>query len=108
MPNELEELQAWYKSHCDGDWEHTYGLKLFTLDNPGWAVEIELAATELSERPFSPIRNLSPQQEWIDCEVADGKFSGHGGPTMLGRILRAFLDWAQTANDGPVHNNGRR
>jgi hypothetical protein len=97
MPGELEEFQAWYRSQCDGDWEHTYGIHIGTLDNPGWRVEIELAETELADRPFPPIEDLAPEEAWLDCRVANGKFIGHGGALMLERILRAFLDWTRAA-----------
>lgn len=31
-------LSNWHKLNCNGDWEHTYGIKIETLDNPGWLV----------------------------------------------------------------------
>jgi hypothetical protein len=102
MQSELEELQRWYLSKCNGDWEHTYGVKIGTLDNPGWHVEIDLAETSLEERNFSPISHLSPDADWIDCKVVDRQFRGAGGPAMLGRILRTFLDWSREA---PVQSN---
>jgi len=37
----LTELQAWYVVQCDGDWEHTYGVKIETLDNPGWMLRVD-------------------------------------------------------------------
>ena len=40
MQSELEALQHWYESQCDGDWEHEFGVKIGTLDNPGWMVDI--------------------------------------------------------------------
>src|SRR5262245_3462080 len=95
MPGELEELQRWYESQCDGDWEHTYGIRVGTLDNPGWSVEINLEETKLEHRAFTPIRDLKPEQTWIDCTVSDGMFRGRGGVPMLGRILRVFLDWSR-------------
>lgn len=38
--NLITQLQNWYKSQCDGIWEHEYGLDISTLDNPGWRVHI--------------------------------------------------------------------
>ena len=95
MPGELDELQHWYESQCDGDWEHTYGIKIGTLDNPGWSLDIELTDTELEQRPFASLRNLEHERDWMICEVVDGKFRGRGGPTMLRPILRTFLDWTR-------------
>jgi hypothetical protein len=44
--NNLEFLQDWYKSQCNGDWEHNHGIKIETLDNPGWYINIDLEDTE--------------------------------------------------------------
>ncbi|HSQ31341.1 MAG TPA: immunity 53 family protein [Gemmatimonadaceae bacterium] len=102
MNGELEELQRWYLSQCDGDWEHTYGVSIGTLDNPGWHVEIDLAETGLENRIFPAAADLASEQDWIDCKVVEAQFRGAGGPAMLGRILRMFLDWSREA---PVQSN---
>ncbi|GHB54781.1 hypothetical protein GCM10010331_48120 [Streptomyces xanthochromogenes] len=34
--NVLDRLQSWYSAQCNGDWEHEWGIKIDTLDNPGW------------------------------------------------------------------------
>ena len=94
MADEIDALQRWYDSQCDGDWEHTYGVKIGTLDNPGWFVEIDVAETELAKRPFARIEDLGPERDWLVCEVVDERFRGHGGPAMLARILQTFLTWA--------------
>jgi hypothetical protein len=31
----LRWLQDWHAGQCDGDWEHSYGVDIGTLDNPG-------------------------------------------------------------------------
>jgi hypothetical protein len=91
----LKELQRWYHSQCNGDWEHCYGIKIETLDNPGWVVTIELTETELADRPFAEvIRTLEHETDWVHCRVRDHKFEGHGGPFKLGDILEIFLTWA--------------
>lgn len=91
--NTLQDLQLWYRSHCNGDWEHGCGVKIDTLDNPGWSVTIDLTATELVDRPFIEVQRLEHEMDWIHCRVQDGKFEGHGGPFMLEEILRVFLAW---------------
>lgn len=94
--NTLQELQRWYRSHCDGDWEHGFGVEIGTLDNPGWWVSIDLSDTELATRPFTEIQRLEHETDpdWIHCRVKDGKFEGQGGPFMLEEILRSVLAWA--------------
>jgi hypothetical protein len=97
MTDELERLQRWYASQCDGDWEHTYGLTIATLDNPGWSVDIQLSGTELEDREFSALDDLESEQAWVVCDVVDRTFRGRGGPGMLTRILRTFVDWAEAS-----------
>lgn len=31
-------LERWYASQCDDNWEHSYGIRIDTLDNPGWRI----------------------------------------------------------------------
>ncbi|MCM3133740.1 immunity 53 family protein [Paenibacillus polysaccharolyticus] len=32
-------IQHRYDQNCDGEWEHVYGVKIQTIDNPGWYEE---------------------------------------------------------------------
>src|ERR1700722_12742042 len=48
-------LQRWYKIHCNGDWEHSYGIQIDTLDNPGWTITIDLQDTDLHIKNFEKI-----------------------------------------------------
>jgi hypothetical protein len=88
-------LQDWYLSQCDGDWEHSHGIDIGTLDNPGWRVEIRVAETELEGRPFVVVRANRAEHDWIDCRVEDGVFKGFGGPLKLTEILDVFRRWAE-------------
>ncbi len=40
-------IEAWYVSHCDGEWEHEFGIRIATIDNPGWHLEIDIVDTSL-------------------------------------------------------------
>lgn len=94
--NELKLLQSWYASQCDGDWEHSYGLSLQTLDNPGWSLEIDLIDTDVFEKPFGIIQRGDNGQDidWILCKVEGGKFLGYGGVHNLTELISTFLTWA--------------
>ena len=95
MSNELSELQAWYRTQCDGDWEHQDGIEIGTLDNPGWRVAIDLEGTVLDGESFAVVEeNYEHDTAWLRCWVADRKFQAAGGPLTLTRILRIFLQWA--------------
>lgn len=48
----LNWLMNWYVRECNNDWEHSYGVKIDTLDNPGWTIEIDLRETSLEGRSF--------------------------------------------------------
>ena len=96
--NTLAKLPTWYESQCNGDWEHQYGIKIETLDNPGWIVSVDLAETGLEEKPFQEISKLEAERDWIKCHIIDGKFEGVGSPKMLDEIIRVFLEWVQTVS----------
>jgi hypothetical protein len=90
----IARLQRWYSSQCDGDWEHQLGVKVETLDNPGWLLKIDLRDTPLEARHFTEVRR-EDAREWLDCRVADAVFTGAGGPHMLGAIIEVFVRWAE-------------
>ena len=91
----LEELQTWYLSQCGENWEDVNGVEINTLDNPGWSVTIDLNGTNLATRPFTEIKDLDDDQDWMRCWVDREKFEGVGDPRKLEKILSVFLDWAR-------------
>jgi hypothetical protein len=90
-------IQKWYARQCDGDWEHSWGASIRTLDNPGWLVKINLEGTDLEGQAFPEIAKLEPERAWLSCKIVDKQFQGAGGPHMLGDILAAFVHWARHA-----------
>ena len=96
MANELQNLIQWFASHCDGEWEHTDGIRIETLDNPGWSVRIDLEGTDLEHRTFAPLEeNYEHDLTWIRCWVKDMTFHAACGPRQLQRVLQVFLTWAE-------------
>ncbi|HVX91265.1 MAG TPA: immunity 53 family protein [Candidatus Paceibacterota bacterium] len=99
--NHLHKLQEWYRSQCDGDWEHGYGVKITTLDNPGWSVSIDLVGTAVEEKNFEPVLYgvgkdaVEGSDEWLSCRVEEKTFEGRGGPQKLEEILELFLQWTK-------------
>lgn len=98
----IQELQDWYFSQCDENWEHTYGVSIGTLDNPGWSVMIDLTGTDLTGKAF-PVHSYgvggdsNPNgNNWIVCKIERNKFVGNGGPMKLEEILNVFLSWAKS------------
>ena len=96
----FEDLQAWYVAQCDGEWEHSYGIDIETLDNPGWRIRIDLKDTSLENKAFEQRLDLEPQDDWLSCQVENKKFVGAGGPHQLTKLLEVFLQWAQSEEDG--------
>jgi hypothetical protein len=97
----LQELQRWYRSHCNEDWEHRFGVRIDTLDNPGWSLVVDLEGTDLQDRSFHEIKvgvsaDSHPESEdWIVCKVDGRKFVAHGGPFKLEEMIAIFLAWAE-------------
>lgn len=94
---ELEELQVWYSSHCDGDWEHQQGIKIDTLDNPGWRLTVDLTGTELEEKKFLDWEdNYEHETDWLRCWLSGSTFEATCGPNRLSDAIRVFLNWSGT------------
>ncbi len=94
MPNVFKSLQKWYSQQCDGEWEHSYGISIETIDNPGWHVKINLEDTVIAEREFEEIRVDRNEDDWLICRVAEMNFVGIGGPLNLEEIISIFSDWS--------------
>jgi len=89
-------LQRWYLEQCNGDWEHEFGIKIDTLDNPGWSLQIDLTNTTLEEKAFSKLKLDITEDNWVHCWVAEKKFQGGGGPSNLVDLVKIFIEWANS------------
>lgn len=94
----LTRLQKWYLDQCDGEWEHSWGLDIGTLDNPGWSLKVSLKGTPAEQMPFDPITvQREDETDWVHCKVDGDQFLGHCGPNNLNQLLEVFLDWVESA-----------
>jgi hypothetical protein len=95
--DELRRLQHWYQMQCNEDWEHTFGIFIETLDNPGWHIRIDLTETALERRPFASVSRGHPEDDadWITCKIEESKFVACGGSDNLSELLGIFLRWAE-------------
>jgi hypothetical protein len=96
MKTPLERLQDWYLSQCNEDWEHSFGVKIDTLDNPGWILKVDLAETELFDRPFHRMRVDRSETDWIQSESDGSFYEAAGGALNLTEMIEQFLAWAET------------
>lgn len=89
--NIIRRIQNWYKFNCNGEWEHKFGVKINTLDNPGWEIIINLKETALENSSFQKERKNSPN-DWFSIKTDIKRFVAYGDPNKLEEILRIFLD----------------
>ncbi|MGW1489962.1 immunity 53 family protein [Streptomyces sp. NPDC002402] len=94
LRGELGWLQRWYESQCDGDWEHEWGVRIETLDNPGWTMRINLAETLLAGRTYGRTEFRRSNSDWVMTKVSDDVFRASCGPLNLDEALRLFREWA--------------
>ncbi|MEE1735195.1 immunity 53 family protein [Streptomyces sp. BE147] len=92
----LDWLQNWYTQQCDGDWEHEWGVKIATLDNPGWTIEIDLEETDLEGRDYNLQEVNRGTQDWVRTWIAEKTFHAACGPENLTEALTLFRTWATT------------
>ena len=93
MTDLITRLQNWYKTNCNGDWEHSYGISLSTLDNPGWTLTIALQETALEKLDFNrEYQSEENEHDWYFIRVKDGALDIACGPDNLSQVLQIFLD----------------
>lgn len=89
----LVALQEWYALMCDGDWEHSFGIKIDTVDNPGWTVSIDISGTPVSGK-VCRIDQEFPAGEWLQVRCDGNTFDVACGPRSLDRGIAAFLQFS--------------
>ena len=88
-------LQTWFLKQCDGNWEHEQVIKIESLDNPGWSVEIDFNNTLINvEEDISYKLFERDENNWIGYEIKNNIFCGIGDPSKLYTILELFKDLA--------------
>lgn len=90
MENILKWLCDWYSKNCDGDWEQFYGVKIDTIDNPGWTITIdtETSTKELKDVPWVFVEKTSI--DWYGYKVEEKKFEASGDPSKLEYLINVF------------------
>jgi hypothetical protein len=89
----LERLEEWFESNCDGDWEHGYGIRIETLDNPGWMLRFDLTGTRLQDATVDRVSKNGPNENiWIDYWTDGSTLYLACGPRSLHDALEIALD----------------
>ena len=101
MNDLIKELEAWYHEQCDGDREHGSGVRVETLDNPGWHLQVNLEGTALESIPFAEQKvDCEHESNWIICARQGNTFDAAGGPRRLGDMIGVFLAWVKSNSKG--------
>ena len=108
MGNAFVRLQSWYIAQCDGEWEHEFGVKIDTLDNPGWMMQVDLKRTGEEGRGFEEVEIERSESDWLHCRVASNKFEGFGGPSNLEEMSRPSYPGRPMSDPGRMKCAGER
>lgn len=98
QPNNLTRLQNWYRSNCNGDWEHVWGIKIDTLDNPGWKVDIDLSDTCLENAVIDTSFD-NGEDDWYFAKTEDHQFNARGDFNKLDKMLDIFFEFLENNAD---------
>jgi hypothetical protein len=89
----LSALEKWYASQFDGEWEHGFGVRIETLDNPGWRVRIGLHRTKKQDAALPKVTLTRSQDDWIFYWTAERQFHVACGPKNLSEAIDIFVSW---------------
>ncbi|MCG6168926.1 Imm53 family immunity protein [Leptospira sanjuanensis] len=84
-------LIRWYSNQCNGIWELENQIKIDTLDNPGWTIEIGLKSTQLeqSEIKSRSIRN-EDETNWFVYLIEKATYDASGDTFKLPTLVEIF------------------
>ncbi|MGJ5207833.1 immunity 53 family protein [Bradyrhizobium sp. HKCCYLR20261] len=100
----LRALQDWYAAQCDGQWDPLSGIRIGTLDSPGWSLRIDLSSTGLAGRPFTEVKvQGDDDDDWCHCRIQSEVFEAFCGPDHLVDVIAIFLAWAVAAARNAAH-----
>lgn len=94
----MDWLMEWYAEECNGDWEHSYGVRMETLDNPGWKLKVDLVDTDWEGREQPRVLTDRSDTDWMDCRADGHVFEAHGGPGNLGEMVEAFRQFVEASS----------
>jgi len=95
----LSSLERWYGSQCDGNWEHSYGIHIDTLDNPGWDIRIDLRDTRKQDSVLERKRTDRTENDWIQYWIEKQQFRIVCGPANLSEAVEIFVQWFESVSD---------
>jgi len=91
----LKWIETWYNDQCNGDWEHSFGIKIETIDNPGWLIEIDLTETDYADLKLDYVFIESDINNWHGRKVENAVYKAFGDPSKLEFLLLEFKKWTE-------------
>ncbi|MFE4173620.1 immunity 53 family protein [Streptomyces sp. NPDC056909] len=98
MISNLKVLQQWYAAACDGDWEHSYGIRMETTDNPGWILSVDLTRTALYGRVCER-EDQCADGSWVSIKSDGFEFVAACDPGSLERVIGYFIEFATAGSE---------
>lgn len=89
-------VEDWYAARCDGDWEHEFGVRLVTLDNPGWNLSVDLADTDWEGHTLPRTMRDLGDGRWITTASDGLVFDASCDPSSLGLSVLAFKAFVES------------
>src|SRR4051812_17526431 len=94
----LTRLQRWYAAQHDGEWEHGFGVRIDTLDNPGWSLTVDVRGTALEAAAADWSKRERSEDDWLHWRIAAGRFEAFCGPMNLSEAVEAFVAVAEAGS----------
>ncbi len=97
--NSLKLMEEWYLNQCNEEWEHSFGVSIGTLDNPGWEIKVDLKNTKyFGIEKFEYEEKINDKNEWISIKKESDKIVGFCGPKKLDEMInKIFKDYLKNA-----------
>jgi hypothetical protein len=73
-------------------------IHIYTVDNPGWCVSINLAHMELKDHQFKDISVKRTKWDWWDCFLSKKTLKMAGSVYHLKTLLACFNKWLSVSN----------
>ena len=89
----VSKLEEWYERQCNDEWEHSYGIKIDTLDNPGWSIKIDLKGTKRQGAELKRMSIERTEQNWIFYWTEENQFQICCGPKNFTEAADLFVEW---------------
>lgn len=95
--NSINWLTGWFQKNCDGDWEHENQIQIYTVDNPGWVVRIDLKETPLEGVEIEYKFVEHSENDWYGFSVKNSVYDAGGDLSKLEFLITSFREIVERA-----------